>query len=94
MKRERNENKRKTNFRIIIFVLSGSIMIGHGLRMLYQGIFAKGSVYAPNTFDLFFDWLSLAILGSIILYWGFSAFYQKEKEKQYKNNNSPTLSIT
>jgi drug/metabolite transporter (DMT)-like permease len=62
--------------KITLFALSGAIMIGHGTRMLYQGIFSPGSFYAPNTFDLFFDWLTLAILGCFILWFAMSLYYQ------------------
>jgi len=51
-------------------------MIGHGGRMLYQGIFVPGSSYSPNTFDLFFDWLTLAILGCFILWFALTLWYQ------------------
>jgi membrane-bound ClpP family serine protease len=59
-----------------VFLLSGAIMIGHGTRMIYQGIFAQDSVYQPNFFDLFFDWLTLAILGCFVLWFAVSQFYK------------------
>lgn len=67
--------------KITLFALSGAIMIGHGARMLYQGIFAPGSTYSPNTFDLFFDWLTLAILGCFILWFAVSVYYQGIEKK-------------
>jgi hypothetical protein len=67
--------------KITLFALSGAIMIGHGTRMLYQGIFAPGSFYAPNTFDLVFDWLTLAILGCFILWAAMSLFYNDKIKK-------------
>ena len=53
--------KNRNYIKISIFFLSGIIMIGHGARMIYQGVFIKGSTYTPNTFDLFFDWIFLLI---------------------------------
>lgn len=67
--------------RIILFTLSGAIMIGHGTRMIYQGLFQPGSLYAPNTFDLFFDWLTLAILGCCILWCALSLCYHGFSKK-------------
>jgi hypothetical protein len=67
-----------------VFALSGAIMIGHGARMMYQGIFAPGSLYAPNTFDLFFDWLTLAILGCFILWFALSLFFHDIGSKTTK----------
>jgi hypothetical protein len=82
------KKKRLDNFKIFVYVISGSIMIGHGLRMIYQGVFFKGSSYFPNTFDIFFDWLTLAVLGSIIFYFGIKKFYKKTEEKKYYLINS------
>ncbi len=65
----------KEKSKIIIFILSGCIMVGHGLRMIVQGIFMRGSSYFPNTFDLIFDWLTLAVLGLILFWLGFYRFY-------------------
>ncbi len=45
-------------------------MVAHGLRMIYQGVFQPGTLYQPNTFDLYFDWLTLVILGCLLF--GFS----------------------
>lgn len=70
---------------IFLFVLSGAIMIGHGARMLFQGIFAPGTSYVPNTFDLIFDWLILVILGCFILWFALSLFsYHSKKKAQTK----------
>ncbi len=65
------------NGKTIILVFSGLIMVAHGSRMIYQGVFNKGSYYIPNQFDIFFDWTTLAVLGLIIFYFGISGFYQK-----------------
>jgi cytochrome bd-type quinol oxidase subunit 1 len=67
--------------KITLFALSGAIMIGHGARMIYQGLFTPGSSYAPNTFDLFFDWLTLAILGCFILLFAISLLYHSMEKR-------------
>ena len=79
--------KNKVYAKIAIFFLSGTIMIGHGARMIYQGVFQKGSYYSPNTFDIFFDWASLLILGFIIIVMAFLAFYHTMERKQLIKNN-------
>ena len=93
------KKKRRNNAKIFVFVLSGTIMIGHGLRMIYQGTFNPGSAYVPNLFDLYFDWLTLAVLGGILFWLGISTFYRnlvtnqsldKESKKDKIIINSPT----
>lgn len=65
-------------FGILISLFSGALMVGHGLRMIYQGVFQPGSYYAPNLFDLYFDWLILVILGCFLF--GLSCFqFYKQK---------------
>lgn len=79
--------KNRNYIKISIFFLSGIIMIGHGSRMIYQGVFIKGSTYTPNTFDLFFDWLSLLILGIILLLisiFGYYNIFEKNTQKRRK----------
>jgi hypothetical protein len=49
----------------LLFVLSGASMIGHGVRMLYQGVWYPGSSYSPTTFDLLFDCLPLRSLAHV-----------------------------
>jgi hypothetical protein len=78
---KRNSESKWGYVKIFLFVLSGSIMIGHGARMIYQGLYVTGSTYAPNLFDIFFDWLVLAILGIFILSFALNTFYHKSCEK-------------
>ena len=59
-----------------IFILSGALMIAHASRMIFQGVFSPGSVYVPNTFDLFFDWATLLLLGILVFYISINSFYQ------------------
>ncbi len=84
---------------IFLFILSGSIMIGHGTRMMYQGLFQPQSYYpapTPNTIDFYFDWFTLALLGFIILGVSLHYFYKKslqsykEEKTSTKNNNELT----
>jgi hypothetical protein len=63
-------------------------MIGQGSRMLYQGIFEKGSTYSPNTFDIFFDWATLSICGAILFTAMISAFYRSMKTRRYSTGMS------
>jgi len=66
--------------KIIPFLLAGSIMIGHGARMIYQGVIHPNSVYKPGLFDLYFDWLSLLVLGIFILSFALYNFYTGVKQ--------------
>jgi len=50
--------------------------------MIYQGVFEKGSYYQPNTFDVFFDWATLSIFGSVLFLAMIPLFYRAMKEKQ------------
>lgn len=79
--------------KITLFLLSGSIMIGHGLRMIYQGLFRPDSYYFPNTFDLFFDWLSLFALGCFVLWFAISQFYALYKKSYNKESSSKNKNI-
>lgn len=54
-------------------------MIGHGARMMYQGLFHPFSYYpapTPYTIDFYFDWLTLAALGLFILLYSLRSFYR------------------
>jgi hypothetical protein len=63
----------------ILILVSGALMIGHGARMIYQGIFYPNSYYSPNYFDILFDWTTLLILGIIMFYLGLKIFYVKQR---------------
>lgn len=78
--RMRKSNKK--NLLFVAFFLSGCIMIGHGARMIYQGVFRPKSYYSPGLFDIFFDWATLLVLGIIILSFSISAFYHMQEKKQ------------
>jgi DNA-directed RNA polymerase subunit RPC12/RpoP len=60
-------------------------MIGQGSRMIYQGLFQPGSVYSPNTFDLFFDWATLSICGAILFTAMVASFYRTIKAHEIFN---------
>ena len=72
-------NTKKEYVFIALFILAGSIMIGHGFRMIYHGIFDQGSSYSPNYFDVLFDWLTLALLGFFVLAFALFSFYKRYK---------------
>ncbi len=69
-----------------LLLFAGVIMIGHGARMMYQGLFQPLSHYpapTPNTIDFYFDWLTLAMLGLFILLYSIHTFYRyRVKTKQ------------
>lgn len=70
--------------KILLIVTSGMLMTAHGVRMIYEGI--KGeNVYRPGTFDIIFDWTTLAIIGLIMFSWGLALFYSRYSQDQSKN---------
>ncbi len=75
-----------------IILFSGALMIAHGLRMIIQGVFYPAMTYQPNLFDLFFDWLTLCVLGVFVfcvaVYW----FYQSSQQLQKTANRFQTKS--
>lgn len=76
-----SKKEKKFLIKTIIFVLAASIMMGHGARMIYQGVFKPNTYYQPGKFDMFFDWLTLLTLGIVILYFTITKFYKKILEK-------------
>ncbi len=79
-----NEKKKRFDLFVIIFVLSGSVMIAHAARMMYQGIFRPDSYYpapTPSTIDFYFDWLTLLVLGIIVFSYSLYIFFRNQKIK-------------
>lgn len=68
------------------------MMIGHGARMIYQGLFIKELAYKPVLFDIFFDWFTLLVFGLILLYYSLKTFYHKF-EKQNDNESKDIQGI-
>jgi hypothetical protein len=71
----------------IIIILAGSTMLAHGLRMMTQGLFFPQSIYPapiPTSIDFWFDWFTLAVLGTIVFLIGIKSFYQQMQEKKMK----------
>lgn len=69
----------------IAIVVAGAMMIAHGMRMMYQGLFQPGSVYPaplPTGIDFWFDWMLLAVFGCIIFIYGLHHFYNKKHLEQ------------
>lgn len=64
----------------ILFVI-GAIMIAHGSRMVYQGLFEPESYYQPSLFDVLFDWTTLIAFGIFVGYYGLSHYLQHLKKK-------------
>jgi len=64
----------------ILIIVSGAIMIGHGARMIYQGLFNPNSYYSPNLFDILFDWTTLLILGIFMFYFGLKIYYLRQQQ--------------
>jgi hypothetical protein len=64
-------------------VFAGTASIAQAGRMIFQGVFVPGSVYAPNLFDVFFDWTMLALLGAIPLAYGLHGYYRARKRQEH-----------
>jgi len=75
----------------ILFLLSGALMIAHALRMIYQGVFHPETAYMPNTFDLFFDWTTLSILGVIVCISTVFTIYHMLQNKKKQSSNERVL---
>ncbi len=76
----------KTGF----FILAASIMIGHGFRMLYQGLFQPTSYYPaplPSSVDFWFDWFFLAVLGLLLLGYSLKMFYDWYSQEYYTSSS-------
>jgi hypothetical protein len=75
--------------RIVIIIFAGSTMIAHGLRMMSQGLLYPNSIYpapVPTSIDFWFDWFTLAVLGSILFYRGIISFYDQMKKQKSDEN--------
>lgn len=65
-----------------IMILVGISAVGQGTRMVVESIKAD-SVYVPGIgFDLFFDWLPLAILGGVAMVLGIRSYYAERVAAQ------------
>ena len=77
----------KQKIKLIIIILSGSTMIAHGLRMMIQGLLYPTSIYpapVPTGIDFWFDWFTLAVMGSVVFVIGLTSFYQQVKTNDEK----------
>ena len=62
-------------------------MIAHGLRMMIQGLLYPTSIYpapVPTGIDFWFDWFTLAVMGSVVFVIGLTSFYQQVKTNDEK----------
>lgn len=78
----------KSFMKVVIFALAGTMMIAHGARMMYQGLFQPNSYYpapTPSSVDFFFDWMTLFIFGVIVLSYTLYAFYKQYWQNAQKN---------
>lgn len=84
----KNDDKQHSLKSTILFIISGSIMIAHGLRMMIQGIFHPNSIYPaplPTSIDFWFDWFILSILGISIMFIGakrWIGWYKKQTQQK------------
>jgi hypothetical protein len=76
--------------RLFVIIAGGCWMLGEGARMVVMALFYQDWYYSPNTFDMFFDWVPLTILGSIFFYEGIKSFYSDKVEEQ---NRSPEIAL-
>lgn len=87
---------KKKYFKTIILSFSAAIMIGHGARMMYQGLFKPNSYYpapTPYTFDFYFDWLTLFVFGFIVFYFVISPFYNKIRKDKRKRKTEENIKL-
>jgi hypothetical protein len=71
--------------KMVVILASGCWMFGEGSRMIVESI--KGdSVYVPslNGVDIWFDWLPLVVLGSVLFYWGLKSFHMEMQVRATK----------
>lgn len=68
-------------------------MLGEGARMVMMALFQQGWYYRPNTFDLFFDWVPLTVLGSLIFYQGVKSFYVDQISGEKKSGKDPLIAM-
>ena len=64
----------------MLLLLIGMLMIAHGIRMIYQGVFEGGSSYVRATFNLLFDWITIIIFSSLMLYYLITFLIKKYSE--------------
>jgi len=67
------------NPKFFILTLSSAWMIGTGLRMII-GIYC-GMIYVGNSFDIFFDWTILLLLGIMLLLYSLHSFWKISNRK-------------
>jgi hypothetical protein len=53
----------------LTLLLVGILLIAHGVRLIYQGVFEEGSSHSLVPFNLLFDWATIIIFCSIISYY-------------------------
>jgi hypothetical protein len=68
--------------KILLLIFAGVCMVGQGSRMIVEGILAN-KVYRPGTFDILFDWTTLAVIGLILFIWGTYLFYKELKKRAH-----------
>ena len=59
-------------------------MVAHGLRMMTQGLFFPHSIYpapVPTSFDFWFDWFTLTVMGIVVFALGIFSFYHQMKQQ-------------
>jgi hypothetical protein len=79
--------------KLFVIIAGGCWMLGEGARMVIMALFHQGWYYQPNTFDLFFDWIPLTILGSLIFYEGVRSFYLDQKSGQRRSDEGPLIAV-
>jgi hypothetical protein len=79
--------------KLFVIIAGGCWMLGEGARMVIMALFHQGWYYQPNTFDLFFDWVPLTILGSLIFYEGVRSFYVDLKAEQSRSKEIAVVTV-
>ena len=61
----------------IFLIFGGACISGQALRVIYQFIFFPGSTYAPALFDIFFDWMTMLVVGLFLIVYATMITYKK-----------------
>jgi hypothetical protein len=61
----------------IFLIFGGACISGQALRVMYQFVFFPGSSYTPALFDIFFDWMSMLVVGLFLIIYATMITYRK-----------------
>ena len=79
--------------RLFVIIAGGCWMLGEGARMVVMSLFYQNWHYSPNSFDMFFDWVPLTILGMIFFYEGIRTFYVGRVTERNRSAEDPLVIV-